>query len=98
MGIIGDTPQYPVVDRAPTVATVVANFNATDYRDWACLTAASLPVGYMSGALSGPSVRVPAMVTGGIIGGLGGLMWAMQSSSGRLMGFLPNEAETKRAR
>lgn len=161
MGIIGDTPQYPVVDRAPTVATVgasppephpaaplaqpqiprfpvftpfadrrnptgeppdrarppidvpfhisrrdrlfcfplaVANFNATDYRDWACLTAASLPVGYMSGALSGPSVRVPAMVTGGIIGGLGGLMWAMQSSSGRLMGFLPNDAETKRAR
>jgi hypothetical protein len=159
MGIIGDTPQYPVVDRAPTVATVgasppephhrraaprapppiprfpfpffadrrpdrwipiattrprstfafafvstdvcanaVSNFNATDYRDWACLTAASLPVGYMSGALSGPSVRVPAMVTGGIIGGLGGLMWAMQSSSGRLMGFLPNEAETKRAR
>ena len=76
----------------------VANFNATDYRDWACLTAASLPVGYMSGALSGPSVRVPAMVTGGIIGGLGGLMWAMQSSSGRLMGFLPNDAETKRAR
>jgi ABC-type branched-subunit amino acid transport system permease subunit len=52
----------------------------------------------MSGALSGPSVRVPAMVTGGIIGGLGGLMWAMQSSSGRLMGFLPNDAETKRAR
>jgi hypothetical protein len=25
-------------------------------------------------------------------------MWAMQSSSGRLMGFLPNDAETKRAR
>jgi hypothetical protein len=36
------------------------------------------------------------MVTGGIIGGLGGLMWAMQSSSGRLMGFLPNDAEAKR--
>jgi len=83
----------------PTFAqNAVANFNATDYRDWACLTAASLPVGYMSGALSGPSVRVPAMVTGGIIGGLGGLMWAMQSSSGRLMGFLPNDAEAKRAR
>jgi len=25
MGIIGDTPQYPVVDRAPTVATVGAS-------------------------------------------------------------------------
>ena len=49
----------------------VANFNMSDYRDWAALTAASLPVGYMSGALSGPAVRVPAMVTGGIIGGLG---------------------------
>ena len=75
----------------------VANFNMSDYRDWAALTAASLPVGYMSGALSGPTVRLPAMVTGGIIGGLGGLMWAMQSSSGRLMGFLPNDAEAKRA-
>jgi hypothetical protein len=102
----GFRSRRPVPDRRslsrssrPTFAqNAVANFNATDYRDWACLTAASLPVGYMSGALSGPSVRVPAMVTGGIIGGLGGLMWAMQSSSGRLMGFLPNEAETKRAR
>ena len=162
MGIIGDTPTYPVVDRAPTFATVgassvtrvsprarlsraprprstrtrarvpphrdspdpnkpsrphartaslahphrppprlrpaVGNFNMTDYRDWALFTATGLPVGYMSGALSGPGIRRPAMVTGGIIGGLGGLMWAMQSSAGRLMGFLENDAEVKRQR
>ena len=53
----------------------------TDYRDWALFTATGLPVGYMSGALSG-GIRRPAMVTGGIIGGLGGLMWAMQRSGG----------------
>jgi hypothetical protein len=70
----------------------------TDYRDWALFTATGLPVGYMSGALSGPGIRRPAMVTGGIIGGLGGLMWAMQSSAGRLMGFLENDAEVKRQR
>jgi len=32
MGIIGDTPQYPVVDRAPTVATVSACFPRTACR------------------------------------------------------------------
>jgi hypothetical protein len=76
----------------------VANFNATDYRDWAAFTATGLPVGWMSGALSGPGVRYPAMVTGGLIGAGAGMMYAMQSSAGRLMGFLENADEVKRAR
>ena len=82
----------------PASTPAVGNFNVTDYRDWALFTATGLPVGYMSGALSGAGIRRPAMVTGGIIGGLGGLMWAMQSSAGRLMGFLENDAEVKRQR
>lgn len=64
----------------------------------AAFTAVSLPVGYMAGALSGPSIRRPAMVTSGIIGGLAGLMWGIQSSSGRLMGFFENTQEVKRMR
>lgn len=59
-------------------------------------TVVSIPVGYMAGALSGHSIKRPAMVMGGLIGGLAGLMWGMQSSSGRLMGFLENTEEVKR--
>lgn len=33
------------------------------------------------------------MVTGGLIGLMGGFMYAYQNSAGRLMGFFPNEGE-----
>lgn len=33
------------------------------------------------------------MVTGGLIGVMGGFMYAYQNSAGRLMGFFPNDAE-----
>lgn len=33
------------------------------------------------------------MVTGGLIGVMGGFMYAYQNSAGRLMGFFPNEGE-----
>jgi hypothetical protein len=36
------------------------------------------------------------MVVGGIIGGLAGLMWGIESSIGRLMGFTENTEEVKR--
>lgn len=36
------------------------------------------------------------MVTGGLIGVMGGFMYAYQNSAGRLMGFFPNEAEIAR--
>lgn len=33
------------------------------------------------------------MVTGGLIGAMGGFMYAYQNSAGRLMGFFPNEGD-----
>lgn len=36
------------------------------------------------------------MVTGGLIGVMGGFMYAYQNSAGRLMGFFPNEGEVAR--
>jgi hypothetical protein len=43
-----------------------------------------------------PGIRGPSMVTGGLIGVMGGFMYAYQNSAGRLMGFFPNEAEVAR--
>lgn len=43
-----------------------------------------------------PNIRGPSMVTGGLIGVMGGFMYAYQNSAGRLMGFFPNEAEVAR--
>ncbi|CAN1337071.1 hypothetical protein LINPERPRIM_LOCUS37431 [Linum perenne] len=40
-----------------------------------------------------PGLKGPSMVTGGLIGLLGGFMYAYQNSAGRLMGFFPNEGE-----
>lgn len=36
------------------------------------------------------------MVTGGLIGLMGGFMYAYQNSAGRLMGFFPNDNEVAR--
>ncbi|KAH7545343.1 hypothetical protein FEM48_Zijuj01G0083600 [Ziziphus jujuba var. spinosa] len=38
-------------------------------------------------------IRGPSMVTGGLIGLMGGFMYAYQNSAGRLMGFFPNDDE-----
>jgi len=43
-----------------------------------------------------PGIRGPSMVTGGLIGVMGGFMYAYQNSAGRLMGFFPNDAEVAR--
>ena len=40
-----------------------------------------------------PGIKGPSMVTGGLIGLMGGFMYAYQNSAGRLMGFFPNEGE-----
>lgn len=72
--------------------------NMTDIRDWAAFTAVSMPVGWAAGSYAGPAIRKPAMVTSAIIGGMAGLMWGMQSSAGRLMGFFENNDEVKRMR
>lgn len=36
------------------------------------------------------------MVTGGLIGVMGGFMYAYQNSAGRIMGFFPNDGEVAR--
>lgn len=43
-----------------------------------------------------PGIKGPSMVTGGLIGLMGGFMYAYQNSAGRLMGFFPNEDEVAR--
>ena len=43
-----------------------------------------------------PGIRGPSMVTGGIIGLMGGFMYAYQNSAGRIMGFFPNDGEVAR--
>ncbi|KAH9749870.1 NADH-u ox-rdase domain-containing protein [Citrus sinensis] len=44
-----------------------------------------------------PGLKGPSMVTGGLIGLMGGFMYAYQNSAGRLMGFFPNEGENYQA-
>ena len=46
---------------------------------------------------SGRPVRGPGVVAGTFLGALGGFLLAYQSSSGRLMGYLPNESECAKA-
>ena len=50
-----------------------------------------------AGLASGGRARIPTMYTGGIIGLMGGFCFALQNSSGRLLGLLPNEAEVEEA-
>ncbi|KAH0677275.1 hypothetical protein KY290_003398 [Solanum tuberosum] len=88
-------PEYPVVDRNPPFTKTVGNFNTLDYLRLTTITGISVTVGYLSGIK--PGIRGPSMVTGGLIGLMGGFMYAYQNSAGRLMGFFPNEAEVAKA-
>ncbi|KAF7077606.1 hypothetical protein CFC21_082143 [Triticum aestivum] len=87
-------PEYPVVDRNPPFTKVVGNFSTLDYLRLSTISAVSVTVGYLSGIK--PGIRGPSMVTGGLIGVLGGFMYAYQNSAGSLMGFFPNESEVAR--
>ncbi|KAJ6756767.1 putative proteinDH-UBIQUINONE OXIDOREDUCTASE 20.9 KDA SUBUNIT-LIKE [Salix purpurea] len=82
-------PEYPVIDRNPAFTKVVGNFNTLDYCRFITLTGVSVTVGYLSGIK--PGIKGPSMVTGGLIGIMGGFMYAYQNSAGRLMGFFPNK-------
>lgn len=84
-------PEYPVVDRNPPFTKVVGNFSSLDYLRFVTITGVSVTVGYLSGIK--PGIKGPSMVTGGLIGLMGGFMYAYQNSAGRLMGFFPNEDE-----
>ncbi|KAH9607997.1 hypothetical protein KSS87_012534 [Heliosperma pusillum] len=100
-------PEYPVVDRNPPFTKVVGNFSSLDYLRFATITGVSVTVGYLSASDGGfvtlfamigikPGIKGPSMVTGGLIGLMGGFMYAYQNSCGRLMGFFPNEDEVAR--
>ncbi|WCJ28140.1 NADH-ubiquinone oxidoreductase 20.9 kDa subunit [Euphorbia peplus] len=86
-----EKPQYPVIDRNPAFTKVVGNFNFLDYCRLTTIAGVSVTVGYLSGIK--PGIKGPSMVTGGLIGIMGGFMYAYQNSCGRLMGFFPNEDE-----
>ncbi|KAL2466924.1 Uncharacterized protein Adt_42775 [Abeliophyllum distichum] len=88
-------PEYPVIDRNPPFTKTVANFNTLDYLRLTTITGVSVVVGYLSGIK--PGIRGPSMVTGGLIGVMGGFMYAYQNSAGRLMGFFPNEGEVAKS-
>ncbi|KAF3792547.1 hypothetical protein EJ110_NYTH08451 [Nymphaea thermarum] len=87
-------PEYPVVDRNPPFTKTVGNFNTLDYLRLLSITGVSVTVGYLSGIK--PNIRGPSMFTGGLIGLMGGFMYAYQNSAGRLMGFFPNDEEVAR--
>ena len=46
-------PKYPVVDPAPTLDTVTANFGLGEYATWIGVTALAVPLGHLAGALAG---------------------------------------------
>ncbi|MCL7039713.1 hypothetical protein MKW94_011288 [Papaver nudicaule] len=71
-------PEYPVIDRNPAFTKTIGNFNTLAY----------LRLITISGIR--PNIRGPSMVTGGMIGVLGGFMYAYQN---RLVSFFPNEDE-----
>ncbi|KAG0578029.1 hypothetical protein M758_5G192200 [Ceratodon purpureus] len=94
MGIFLDEPKYPVIERNPTAASTISNFNFSDYVRISAMTGVSLPVGFLAGG--SVNIRGPSMYTAGIIGLMGGFMYAYQCSAGRLMGMFPNEEEVAR--
>nr|ABK20941.1 unknown [Picea sitchensis] len=87
-------PEYPVIDKNPPFTKAVANFSFLDYLRMTTITSASVPFGYLAGGNC--SLRGPSMVTAGIIGLMGGFMFAYQNSAGRLMGLFPNEEDVAR--
>nr|GEW35788.1 NADH-ubiquinone oxidoreductase 20.9 kDa subunit [Tanacetum cinerariifolium] len=65
-------PEYPVIDRNPPFTKTVANFNTLDYLRLTTISGISVTVGYLSGIK--PGIRGPSMVTGGLIGVMGGFI------------------------
>ncbi|KAF1328608.1 putative mitochondrial protein, partial [Globisporangium splendens] len=103
-------PKFPVIVKHPTYDDVRGNFSGNDYLQWGGVTAVSFPLGYVFGTTSysselwkprlcaklNPRVARPSMWVTGLLGSLGGFLWAYQNSSFRLQGYAPNRAEVKR--
>lgn len=91
MGVIFNEPKYPVLDKAPGFWKTAGNFSMEDYTTWAVATAASYPFGYLAGKNAGVPRQSAAVAAS--IGALAGFLLAYQGSSGRLMGYIPNDRE-----
>lgn len=95
MGVIFNEPKYPVLDKAPGFWQTVGNFSLADYGVWAATVAVSYPFGYIAGRNAG--VPKQSAVVAAMLGATAGFMLGFQGSSGRLMGFLPNDREVNAA-
>eukprot|EP01018_Ginkgo_biloba_P034660 Gb_19867 [translate_table: standard] len=93
MGMLAK-PRFTVVDKNPSPTKTVSNFGLLDYIQMTTVTGVSVPVGYLAGGNC--SLRGPSMYAAGLIGLIGGFMFAYQSSAGRLMGLFPNEEEVEK--
>ncbi|KAE8714875.1 hypothetical protein F3Y22_tig00110187pilonHSYRG00177 [Hibiscus syriacus] len=93
-------PEYPVLDRNPPFTKVCGNFNILDYLRFVTITGVSVTVGDLSGNLNIIQIQFGYKTgterSGGLIGLMGGFMYAYQNSAGRLMGFFPNDGELAR--
>lgn len=83
----------------------VGNFSLTDWGVFGGLSAISYPLGYAAGASPSPAfakvsgnMARPSAGMAAILGAIAGFMLAYQNSSGRLMGFKPNDAEVQAAK
>lgn len=82
-------PKYPVILSRPSYGEVKDNFGPRDYATWALAGGVSLPIGYAIGK----GARTPSMLVCGLLGTIGGYLISFQQSSGRLMGYFPNDRE-----
>jgi hypothetical protein len=94
MGYPINAPTYPVVDPEPTVSRTLAAFRRRDWANLALAVGVSAPFGYVVGR---PVVMVPSMYVATAIGALGAMCVGMQSSFGRLTGYLENGPEVTSA-
>ncbi|KAF1788466.1 NADH-ubiquinone oxidoreductase, 21kDa subunit, N-terminal [Phytophthora cactorum] len=85
-------PRFPVIVKHPTFDDVKANFDAGDYTRW--LASAPFPSPLATSSLH-RHVAVPSMVVTGVLGSLGGFLWAFQNSSFRLQGYKANPVEVQ---
>ncbi|WFD04014.1 hypothetical protein MOBT1_002711 [Malassezia obtusa] len=95
-----ETP-YPLIDTDPHFRRVVNNFRPSDYTAWAGTTAAFPSLLYLMEQAAptrprrglGTSLRLA-----GVMGAIGGFLYAYQRSSFRLWGWSENEREQERAK
>ncbi|TDH68884.1 hypothetical protein CCR75_007872 [Bremia lactucae] len=89
-------PRFPVIVKHPAFDDIKGNFNAGDYTRWLGTSLLSFPAGYVFGLKLHRHVAVPSMVVTGMLGSLGGFLWAYQISSFRLQGYKANSGEVQR--